>query len=317
MFSEIVGHDRQSHYFNTIIKQNRLSHAYCFKGASGIGKYTFAKAIARQLLCSNDDICLSKFDANSHPDFMSIRSDGKILTEQIEQVQHFINVKPYLANIKVVVIDDAANIVEQAQNKLLKLLEEPPGHALIFFITQNDGKLLTTVRSRMIDVAFSPLSEEHIKTLCQKYQISYNNTYYHMVSGSFGHYLKWTTDATFKNNIESLISIMLEIVANQPEKWLEKLKVLTYFKDKSYLIFDMNNLVLQDLTLIYNDLSADKLRLSQYTKSMIQYKKVLTYQALTTIANENENARLALLRGQNYDLITEGLFFKIQEAIHG
>lgn len=317
MFKQIIGHHRQCDYFKTLILQNRLSHAYCFKGVDGIGKCTFAIELSKVLLCAEDIICQKKCDRQSHPDLLIIKEESTILTEQVVAIQQFINTKPYQSNLKVVIVDDAGQMIEQAQNKLLKLLEEPQGHALIIFITNKANKLLKTVRSRMIDIDFSPLTDEQIKLLCQQNKAVFDDSYLSVAMGSFGQYLKWSSEKKFKDNAIILIEIILAIVKDQPDKWLSKLSVLDNFKNETSILFNILYLLLQDFNLIANNFDASLLRLSPYTKSMVQYNKIFTKKSLQTIEQAIDNAKSALERGQNYALISEGLLFKIQEAIHG
>lgn len=312
----IVGHTRQHQYFKQVIANQRLSHAYCFNGSDGIGKYSFAKALARHVMCQTQ-ADQAKFDSANHPDIHIIRSDSSILTEQINNIHEFIFLKPLIAPIKVLIIDDAANMVESAQNKLLKVLEEPPGHALIILVTNNASKLLQTIRSRAIQIAFNPLKDEDIHDLCALHQKPYDFQLAKLVNGSYGDYLKWTEDNSYQSDIVKLIELTIDLLANQPQRWLANLKHLEAFKTAPQLLFNTVKLVIKDAIIIANQLDDDNLQLPQYTKALANPKIYLANRALYGMIDTVAQAQRAIDRGQNYSLISEGLWFKIQEALHG
>lgn len=167
MFSEVIGHDLQIQMLKKAIASQTLAHGYLFDGKEGIGKKKVALALAKTALCGKGDeacgICPSciQFDSENHPDFLLIEPDGlSIKDKQMEAFQSFIYIKPFESAVKVLVVDGADAMTVRAQNRILKIVEEPPGHAIIIMIAQNREALLPTVLSRLQKLSFNRLSSD-------------------------------------------------------------------------------------------------------------------------------------------------------------
>ncbi|HVA69652.1 MAG TPA: hypothetical protein VNF45_10085 [Candidatus Binataceae bacterium] len=182
---------------------SRPSHAYLFSGPAGTGKSLVATALAHAMLCERApgaafcctaercavriapataarprsaaaaprcDCCAAcvQVASGTHPDFIRIgraadRSD--VLIEQVRTLIAQLGVKPSRAGARIAIIDDAETLNLPAQNALLKTLEEPPGHAIIFMITSSERALLDTVRSRMRAVRFGALAPADLEAI--------------------------------------------------------------------------------------------------------------------------------------------------------
>ncbi|HUY27744.1 MAG TPA: hypothetical protein VMV27_10025 [Candidatus Binataceae bacterium] len=182
----------------------RPSHAYLFSGPAGVGKATVASALAHAMLCERApgpdfccraencavrtapppaartragaepaprcDCCAAcvQIATGVHPDFTRIgRAAGRsdVLIEQVRALIAQLGIKPSRAGRRIAIIDDAETLNLPAQNALLKTLEEPPGHAIIFMITASERALLDTVRSRMRPVRFAALATADIEAI--------------------------------------------------------------------------------------------------------------------------------------------------------
>jgi len=168
-FEKIVGNEKVKVFLDKQIKENRLVHSYLFVGIEGIGKTYLAKEFAKKVLCinkENTEDCISciKWDSNNHPDFYEIEPENKsIKIEQIRQMQEKISEKPITSEKKVYIIIDSETMTKEAQNCLLKTLEEPPEYATIILITSNESKLLNTIKSRCMKILFNGIEEELIE----------------------------------------------------------------------------------------------------------------------------------------------------------
>lgn len=169
-FNSLIGNSKIKEYLTNVALNNQNLHSYIFAGPEGIGKKLFAMNFAKMLLCLSDNkpcnnckSCIS-FDGGNHTDFMLINAeDGKsIKIEQIRVMQEKIVEKPILSARKVYIINDAELMTKEAQNCLLKTLEEPPEYVIIILIVSNESKLLNTVKSRCVKIEFSKLSNEEI-----------------------------------------------------------------------------------------------------------------------------------------------------------
>jgi DNA polymerase-3 subunit delta' len=139
----IIGHKKQWEFLKKKSELNQLSHSYLFTGQNGIGKKMFALEFAGFLGC--------KF-----PDLMVIEpEDGEISIKKIREVQNFLSYKSYNGSFKIVVVDDADKMNQEAQSCFLKTLEEPKGQTLIILISSKPDMLLPTIFSRCQTVKFA------------------------------------------------------------------------------------------------------------------------------------------------------------------
>lgn len=165
----------------SLIKADRVGHAYIFEGESGLLKKETAEFFARALLCEKNEnspcgACKScvLFASGNNPDFSCIsvgeaqgrQFGGKNLktipVSAIREAKKDIYERPFAANRKVYIIYDAHLMTIQAQNSLLKVLEEPPAYCTIIMVTDSFDKLLPTVISRSVRVHFSPLLKDEL-----------------------------------------------------------------------------------------------------------------------------------------------------------
>ena len=179
MFEKIIGNKPIREMLTKSIENDTLSHSYLFIGIQGIGKKLIAKEFAKKILCLEKktvDNCKScmELEGNNHPDFMCIEPEGNsIKIEQIRFLQKKIQEKPIISNRKVYIIDDADTMTTEAQNCLLKTLEEPPEFATIILIGNNENAFLPTIKSRCMILTYQPIEEKEIQ---QYMQIHYGIT---------------------------------------------------------------------------------------------------------------------------------------------
>ena len=127
LFYNIIGNNDIKQKLKKSLEQNKVSHSYLFIGKQGIGKKLIAKDFAKGILESE------LYENN--PDLLYIEPDGNsIKIEQIRQIQKEIQEKPIVSNKKVCIIDDADKMTKEAQNCLLKTLEEPPTYTTIILV---------------------------------------------------------------------------------------------------------------------------------------------------------------------------------------
>lgn len=179
MFDNIIGNIPIKEMLIKTVKQNTVSSSYLFIGMEGIGKKLIAIEFAKMLLCTNKekycDNCKSciEFNSNNNPDFLYIEPEGNsIKIDQIRYLQKKIQEKPIISDKKVYIINDANLMTVEAQNCLLKTLEEPPEYATIILIGNNENSFLATIRSRCIILHFKALENIEIKRfLEEKYNL--------------------------------------------------------------------------------------------------------------------------------------------------
>lgn len=192
-FENIIGNDKVKSFLNKQIEENHVLHSYLFVGIDGIGKTLFAREYAKKILCldkeqTEDCISCIKWNSSNHPDFYQIEPENKtIKIEQIRAMQERISEKPITSNRKVYLIIDSDAMTKEAQNCLLKTLEEPPEYATIILTTSNESKLLNTIKSRCMKISFEAIEEQKIEDyLKNNLQIETSKELINLSEGSIG-----------------------------------------------------------------------------------------------------------------------------------
>ena len=171
-FARILGHPRLRGLLARAVGRRRLPPALLFSGPSGVGKKTLALAVGRALLCEGDDgdacdgcAACSRAGRGLHPDAVLVEPDGaSIKIEQVRDAVREIAGRPFEGRARAFVFDEAHLVTEQAQNALLKSLEEPPATSHVFLVTASPQALLPTIRSRCQTLRFSPLPQSLLET---------------------------------------------------------------------------------------------------------------------------------------------------------
>ena len=214
-FETLAGNKKTKELLNTIIKQNKFLHSYMFVGQSGIGKMLYAKEFSKRAMCLNrEEICNKcksclEFDNNNHPDFFVIEPDGNsIKIEQIRELTNKIIEKPIVSEKKIYIINNAYLMTREAQNCLLKTLEEPPEFAIIILIVENEGNILNTIKSRCTKIYFENISDIEMKKLLEKKYgtLNLSDNMLKSFNGSMEKATKIMENKEFYNKIENIFS---------------------------------------------------------------------------------------------------------------
>ncbi len=245
-FEKIIGNNKIKNELIKAFRTNSIAHSYIFSGQYGIGKKQIAIEFAKMILCLNKDnapcgeckSCL-ELENDNNPDFNIIKPDGKIKIDQIRQMLEKVYEKPIISDKKVYIIDDAETMTVEAQNCLLKTLEEPPEYIVIILITSNESNLINTIKSRCLKLTFNPLENSEIKQYLEKY-LDFQNvseTMLEIFEGSIGKALKVKEKQELYNNIETTLNnfsceSVIELINNATEiyKGKENInEILEYF----------------------------------------------------------------------------------------
>lgn len=146
----LTGHKKQWDFLKRSFESDQLAHAYLLTGEAGIGKLEFAKGFAEFINCKFPDLMI--VGANEKDEIFG--DGGEIKISQIREVQNFLSYKPYYGSFKVVIIDGAEKMNQEAQSCFLKTLEEPKGNTILFLVTSKPDILLKTIFSRCQTIKF-------------------------------------------------------------------------------------------------------------------------------------------------------------------
>ena len=247
IFEKLIGNDKIKEELADTIKSNNVSHSYLFAGPDGIGKKLFAKEFAKACLClsvekpcSKCSSCV-KFDGENNPDYKEIGPDGNsIKIAQIRELQERIYEKPIDSSKKVIVIDDSDKMTEEAQNGLLKTLEEPPEYAIIILIATNENKLLNTIKSRCLKISFSAISDVEVKKYILQNNIieSPSENILKLCAGSLGKVKHVAENLEIYNQIEDVTNKLIAGNIKNMVDMFNKFQVLYDNKDNVLELLD-------------------------------------------------------------------------------
>ena len=172
-FKDVVGHKDIIQYIRNAVTMEKVSHAYIMNGARGSGKKMLASLFAMTMLCEKKgpdpcNTCHScrQAEGGNHPDIIWVAHEkpNTISVDDIrEQVNNTVMIKPYQGPYKVYIIDRAELMTPQAQNALLKTIEEPPEYAVIILLTENAQTMLPTINSRCVMLKLRNIRDTLIK----------------------------------------------------------------------------------------------------------------------------------------------------------
>ena len=251
MFENIAGHDNIKNILSNNINTKNILHSYLFIGEDGIGKKMLAKEFAKAILCTSENnrpcnICKScvEFNTNNNANFNLINEEGSaIKIEQIRNMQVKIAEKPINSNYKVYLINDAELMTQEAQNCLLKTLEEPPEYIVIILITSNENKVLNTIKSRCMKLYFNNLDKNSVKkVLTEKFEMEdINDSFLDAAGGSIKKALLIKEKSSEYEQITKLFDIIdKENLVN----FINSASIIYENKDDIYNILDYINILL-------------------------------------------------------------------------
>ena len=296
MFDNVIGNEKIKEILNASIEQNKISHSYLFIGIDGIGKKIIAKIFSKRILCLDNGICNNKckscieFETENHPDFKIIKPDGNtIKIEQIRILQKEIQEKPIISSRKIYIIDDADKMTKEAQNALLKTLEEPPEFAIIILIGNNENLFLETIKSRCIILHFEKISNDKIRNFIEsQYDLkNVNDDILQMFQGSIGKAIYLKDKISDYEQIGNVIKSM-----NQKDliDIINMSKIIYDSKDEIISILEYINVILLELS-----------------KSNYKYTECIKIV---------ENTKERLKNNSNYDMCIDNMLFSMWREIN-
>ena len=164
----MVGHENLAKYFKRLADGGRLSHAYLFFGEPQVGKFLFVSSFANYL--ENKTFEPPKNHLKETLTIAIKKEDEKesVGIDEIRSLQNFLYQKPVFSPKRTVIIRDAEDLTPEAQNAILKILEEPPAQSLIIFIANNYDNLFPTVLSRLQKIYFPRIDAKEITDFLKK-----------------------------------------------------------------------------------------------------------------------------------------------------
>ena len=325
-FSDIIGHNQIIEHLKTAIRMEKISHAYILNGESNAGKMMLAEAFATALQCESGKEepcmnCRSCHQAIEHnqPDIIYVTHEKPNIIS-VDDIRHQLNndivIKPYSSKYKIYIVDEAEKMNIQAQNALLKTIEEPPAYAVILLLTTNADAFLPTILSRCITLNLKSVNEDLIKDhLMKKYQIpDYQaDVCAAFAQGNVGKAIQLASSGEFNELKASALSLVKKIDDMDLYELNDCIKNMNEYKSKVNEYLDLITLWFRDVLYMKATNDVNNLIFKDEVYDIKKQAAKRSYLGIENILQTIEHSRVRLNANVNFDLVIELLLLAIKE----
>ena len=325
-FHDIIGHDDIIRHLKNAIETEKVSHSYIFTGEPGSGKKLLAGTFAAALQCESGETepCMTcdsckKVIGKNHPDIITVTHEkpGTISIDEIrEQVIHDVDIRPYCSPYKIYIIPDAEMMTVQAQNALLKTIEEPPEYAVIMLLTCNADSLLPTIQSRCVRLDLKVVDDGLVKKYLMEhlqvpdYQAEIDASF---AQGSIGRAKDAATSEEFSAMTENALKILKYVNTMEVYELADEINSLSGEKQNIGDYLDIFQFWFRDVLMFKATQEVDNLVFKQEINYIKEQASQRSYENLEKILEALEKTKVRLRANVNFELALELLFLTIRE----
>lgn len=329
-FNDIIGHEDIIQHFKMSIERGKLSHAYMLNGEKGTGKKLVTRVVAKTLQCEEGkadacNVCHSciQADSGNQPDIIWVSHEkaNVISVEEIRtQVNQDIGVKPYSSRYKIYIIPDAHLLNAQAQNALLKTIEEPPEYAIIFLLTDNIDRMLPTIVSRCVVLNMKPVREtDMIRYMKDVLGIPEEQAYFceRFAYGNLGKAVRLATSENYQEIKEASVRLLRNIYKMDTEDIILAAKKLADYKLEFGDLMDIMQMWYRDVLMFKITNSVNQLVFREEYQAMKQQSAKISYEGVDNVLKALDKMKVRLEANVNFDVAMELLLMTIKENYNG
>lgn len=325
-FTGIIGHHDVVSHMQNAIRNGKVSHAYIISGEKGSGKRLLATVFAMALQCREHGTdpcghCVScrKALAGSHPDIIYVTHEkpATVSVDDIRrQVVADVDIKPYESPYKIYIIDDASKMNQQAQNSLLKTIEEPPDYAVIILLADNTEALLPTVRSRCVTLTLKPVSDAEMKSYLMSqlhvpdYEAEIEASFAH---GNIGRAKRIAESGEFMESVQNAVRLMKKSKDLTVSEMIDVIREMTKDRQEVYDYLDVFTMWFHDVLLFKATREIDSLIFREEIGAIQDRAETSSYEGLQKILEAINTAEERLRANVSFELTLELLFLSIKE----
>lgn len=325
-FKDVVGHKDIINYIGNAVREDKVSHAYILNGERGAGKKMLANLFAATLLCEkggpdpcNECHSCRQAESGNHPDIIKVTHEkpNSISVDDIrEQVNNTIMIKPYQGPYKVYIIPQADMMTPQAQNALLKTIEEPPEYAVIMLLTENADTLLPTINSRCVMLKLRNIKDTLIKKYLMEtmqvpdYKADMCTAF---AQGNMGRAIMLANSEHFNEIRDEAVQLLKYINEMELSEIVQAVSRITAYKLEINDYLDIIMIWYRDVLLYKATKDMDKVVFKDQIKYIKERAKRSSYEGIELIIESLEKAKARLKANVNFDLVMELLFLTIKE----
>ncbi len=329
-FQDIIGQEQIKEHLQNALSMKKISHAYIINGERASGKEFIARIFAMAVQCEHPGedgepcgechSCKQALSGNQ-PDIIKLQHE-KPNTISVDDIRKQINgdmlIKPYSSPYKIYIINEAEKMNTQAQNALLKTLEEPPEYGIILLLTTNLNALLPTILSRCVVLNMKPVSDE----LMQKYLMEQIRVPDYKASicvafarGNVGKAKELAISEEFDNIKSEAISFLKYVQDMELHEMIAAIKKIADYKMDPTDYLDIIAIWYRDVLLFKATSDANTLIFREEIQEIRRVAKRSSYEGIELVMKSLEKAKSRLNANVNFELTMELLMLDIKE--HG
>lgn len=325
-FQDIIGHEQIKEHFQKAIENHKVSHAYILTGEAGMGRKSLASAFALTLLCEKgkSEPCMKchackQVLSGNHPDLIYVSHDkpNSIGVDDIRtQINDTIMVRPYSSYHKVYIVDEAEKMTQQAQNALLKTIEEPPSYAIIILLTTNQEAFLPTILSRCVQLKLKPLKDFVVKSyLTESMQVPEADAevYAAFARGNLGKAISIASSEDFKLLHKEVLHLLKHVKEMDISELLDYIRKLKEDNLDIYECLDFMQLWYRDVLLYKVTKDINLLVFKDEYRTINEISKNSGYDGMERILEAIDKARTRLDANVNMELAMELMLLVMKE----
>ncbi len=325
-FGDIVGQEQIKEHIHNALSTGKISHAYIINGEKSSGKEFIAKIFSMALQCEKGGTepcqechsCKQALSGN-HPDIIRVTHEkpNSISVDDIRtQVNGDVAIKPYSGSRKVYLINEAEKMTVQAQNALLKTLEEPPEYAVILLLTSNVSALLPTIVSRCVVLNMKPVPDALVKKfLMEEMEVpDYKaEVCVAFARGNIGKAKALASSEDFDNVKAEALSLLKYINEMELNEMIAAIRKITEYKLEVNDYLDIISIWYRDVLLFKATRDVNHLVFREEIQAIRKAAQNSSYEGIEIIIKALAAAKRRLDANVNFELAMELLMLTIQE----
>lgn len=326
-FSDIYGYETIKEHLQSAISMDKVSHAYIISGGLGAGKKMIASAFAQTLQCEAKGTepcgkCHSCIQAESrnNPDIIWVShvNPGSIGVDDVrEQLVSDMLIKPYSNPYKIYIIDEADKLTVQAQNAILKTIEEPPAYGIVILLANNADIFLQTILSRCVVLDLKPLKDSDVIRYLKDnyenigdYECRFASRF---AAGRIGRAKTMVESTDFAELRQEVIHVVKNAKEMDSVDIMSSVKNVAKYKLTIDDYLDLMMLWYRDV-LMFKSTNDTNLLIFNDQMQLIQGQcQTMSYEGLNDIIESIDKVKVRLQANVNFDLVIELLIMAIKE----
>ena len=325
-FHDIIGQEQIKEHLQNAISAKKISHAYIINGEKSSGKEFIARVFAMTLQCEKGGTepcqeCHSckQFLSGNHPDVIWVTHEkpASIGVDDVRiQINDTVSIRPYSSPYKIYLVDEAEKMTVQAQNALLKTIEEPPAYAVLVLITTNPEVFLPTILSRCIQLKLRPLKDSVVSDyLTEKMGVSDGQAdiYAAFARGNLGKAIHLASSEEFALLYREVLTLLKNIKDMDIPMLLDYIRKLQEDNLDLYECLDFMQLWYRDILMFKVTKDMNSLIFKDEYSAVSSCCQKSSYEGLEEILSAIEKAKVRLNANVNTDLALELMLLTMKE----